>query len=319
MSDSIGDQMVMEVPHEEPQTPTEIIEDLLKTHDRLYCLYSGGGDSACTTHFIEKNYPDYFAGVLHSDTDVYLQMTRDFVLETARKKEWNFHITRAPPRKDFSDPRFQNKEFTFQEFILRYGFPGPYNHGTLMGWIKYYGWRHYLRQHRAEEPKAALIGGTRKKESFARLKMREYTKLAQYHDSWITFCQPFLFKDGQFMQEYFVKEGLHKSPSYRYGFDISGDCACGAYAQFWERELIRQVDWVLYDKIVNWEKMVREHGTPNAKKHAVWGRSEPTHEIRPKKVPEGQQTFQVVDAESALSMMICGSDSCNVDPFRGEE
>ena len=40
----------------EEQTPEEIMEEAMsKGLSRFYCLYSGGQDSACATHFIATN------------------------------------------------------------------------------------------------------------------------------------------------------------------------------------------------------------------------------------------------------------------------
>lgn len=304
---------------DEPQTPHEIVDDLISQgYDRLYCLYSGGGDSGCITHFVKKNYPKYFAGTLHADTGMSLQMTRDFVTSYCAENRWGLDITKAPPRKNYNGP-YKNKYFTFEEFVLREGFPGPHNHGQIMSWLKYFGWRHYVKQRLSEEPGIALLGGTRKKESLARMNFREYTKMAAYNDSRLMFCMPFLYKSGKQTLEYFVTNGLHKSPSYKYGFDISGDCLCGSYSKFWEPELIRQCDPGLYGEIRRLEKLVLEKGTPEAKQHPKWGKSKPIARLKKKKKDPAQQVWKTVEQGRMMSAIICGSDSCDVDPFLGDE
>ena len=124
-------------------------------------------------------------------------------------------------------------------------------------------------------PGACFISGVRKKESTVRNKFRKYTKKKINKDGRLVFVLPFLFKNGVQTSRYFFEYGLKKSPAYELGFGISGECLCGAFADPWERELLKQHDLKLYAMIVGLEKHVKACGSKDAKHHTEWGKSEP--------------------------------------------
>ena len=263
----------------EEQTPEEIMEEAIsKGLNRFYCLYSGGQDSACTTHFIATNYPKQFAGVVHSETGVSLKQTREFVIRYCKEMGWPLTITYAPKRKRRPGPF--GWEYSYENFCKEKGFPGPHLHQNVMGYLKYYGWRRFMINKKLTEPGCCLISGVRKKESLNREKFREYTKKRINYDGSMTFVLPFLYKNGIQMGRYFIENGLKKSPAYDMGFNISGECMCGSFANPWERLLIQRNDPDLFKRLVALEADVKKMGTWRAKHNTEWGKSKPVATLK---------------------------------------
>ena len=272
----------------EPQTPKQIVDEAIgRGYDRFYVLYSGGQDSGCIAHYIAENYPDKFKAVLHADTGVSLKQTRQFVHDYCAEQGWPLIITKAPNRKRghgmFGD------SFTFEEFVLEDGFPGPHNHRHVMGFLKYFGWREFMiKTLDRDGPGACFISGVRKKESTVRNKFRQYTKKKINKDGRLVFVLPFLFKNGVQTSRYFFEYGLKKSPAYELGFGISGECLCGAFADPWERLLIQRNDPELYEYLVNLEEKVKREGTALAKHNVKWGQALPVARNKKKTKDEFQ-------------------------------
>jgi len=241
----------------EPQTPQEIIHDLIKNHKKtdLYVLYSGGKDSACVAHFIAENYPENFRGVVFTNTGISSGITRKFVIEYTKKMGWPLHMTWA--RKPYYD------------IIIEKGFPNAGAHKMVMGYLKFQSWYYFLRN---VKKTSAFISGVRKKESWARDKVRFYTKKPIDINATLTFAKPFLYKNGNQLQEYFITNGLKATPAYDY-FDKSGECWCGCFYNEWELKMIEKYDPFLFDTIKWLEKQVQLKGSKMAKKFPHWGRS----------------------------------------------
>lgn len=295
----------------EPHTPDQIIQSAIaEGHDRFYGMYSGGQDSTCTTHFVAENYPDNFVGVIHADTGVSLEATRKFVIEYCKEMEWPLFFTKPPKRKRNTEQH--GTEFTYEAFVMQYGFPHAKSHPWMMAYLKKFGWENFMHNLRKKEPGATLISGVRKSESVARMKLKAYTQMEIHEDNQCVYVPPFLYKTGYQVSRYFFEHGLKKSPAYDMGFGISGECMCGAFADPWERELIRQNDPPLYARIVKLEKDVKAHGSEYASHHVEWGKSVPY--VGPalakiKKKPEQSTLFEEIDPVTQASM--CG-ESCGL-------
>lgn len=235
----------LEIAWLEPQSPEEIIEELITKYDkdRFYCLFSGGKDSVCTADFISRNYPKNFAGVLFTNTGLATQLTRKFVLEYTKKRGWPLFFTWASERE-----RFYN-------VVMKYGFAGRGNHRLWMGYLKHHTWYYFLKERLALGEKAAFISGVRKKESWARSKLRIYTKKPIDVDSHMVFAKPFLYKNGTQLWEYYNKWDLEKSKAYDF-FDKSGECWCGAYSHKWELKMLEKHDRLTYEAIRWLEKQI---------------------------------------------------------------
>ena len=241
----------------EPKTPDEIIQELITQHKKtdFYVLYSGGKDSACVAHFIAENYPENFKGVVFTNTGISSQITRKFVIDYCKQMNWPLIMTWA--RKSYYD------------IIIDKGFPNPASHKVIMGYLKFQSWYYFLRRMKKT---SAFISGVRKKESWARDKVRFYTKSPIDINATLTFAKPFLYKNGNQLQEYFITNGLKATPAYDF-FDKSGECWCGCYYNEWELKMIEKYDPFLFDTIKWLEKQVKLFGSKEAKKFPNWGRS----------------------------------------------
>ena len=239
----------------EPQSPEEIVNECIKTHPNLYVLFSGGKDSVSTAHYIATNFPDNFRGVVFTNTGISSNITRKFVLEYTREREWPLYMTWA--------------HVPYYDIVMENGFPGPGSHRIIMGKLKFQSWYWFIRN---KKHNSAFISGVRKKESWARNKKRFYTKQPIDVNGGIWFCKPFLYKNGTQLMEYFIKHGLKKSPAYEW-FDKSGECWCGCFYNDWELKMIETHDPFLFDTIKWMEAQLQKHGTKEAKKFPKWGRS----------------------------------------------
>lgn len=245
----------------EPQTPEQIVAELIEKYqkDSFYVLFSGGKDSVCIADFISKNYPEYFKGVIFTNTGLGTQATRKWVIEYAKARNWPLIMTWA--RKSFYD------------IVMEKGFPNMGAHKIIMGYLKFQSWYYLYRDHlKGLGGKPCFISGVRKKESWARDKVKFYSKKPIDVNATMTFCKPFLFKNGSQLLQYFIENGLQKSPAYDW-FDKSGECWCGCYNHPWELKMLERYDSLTFNTIQWLEKQLQVHGTKEAKKFPNWGRS----------------------------------------------
>jgi len=243
----------------EPLSPKEIIEDeLVKKHkkDRFYVLYSGGKDSSSVADFIVKNYPEYYAGHVFTNTGIATPITRKFVLQYSKKMGWDVEMTW--PKKSYYD------------IVINGGFPRPQYHRVVMGYLKYHSWHDYLIRKINSGEKACFISGVRKKESVMRDKVKFYTKKPIDVDGKLTFAKPFLYKNGSQLSEYFIINGLKATPASDW-FDKSGECWCGCFWNKWDLKMLETHDPFIFQTIKWLEKQIQIRGTDEAKKRPYWG------------------------------------------------
>ncbi len=282
--------MLMDLTWEEPQSPKEIIEDeLIKKHkmDKFYVLYSGGQDSGCVDDFIAKNYPENYGGRVFTCTGIGSPMTRQFALDYSKELDRKITLTWARKR--------------FYDIVMEKGFPGPGSHKIIMGYLKFHSWYWFLKPQLKRGEKVCFISGVRKKESMVRDKVKFYTKKPVDVNATMTFCKPFLYKNGTQLQEYFVKEGIKKSPTYD-RFGKSGECWCGCFYNDWELKMLEKEDPFVFDTIKWTEKQLQLYGTKFAKKFPHWGRS----------VGADMSEMQSVLGDFVVNEDYCG-ESCNTE------
>ena len=273
----------------EPLPPNEIIEDELvkkKKIDKFHILYSGGQDSGSVANYCIKNYPEYVEKLIFTCTGIGSPVTREFVINYANEQGWELHLTYA--RKSYYD------------IIIEHGFPGPGSHRIIMGYLKFQSWYYYYKDF-MKGRNACFISGVRKKESMVRDKKRFYTRTPIDINAGMIFCRPFLYKNGTQLQEYFIKEGLKKSPAYDY-FGKSGECWCGCFYNEWELKMLEKHDPFVFNTIRWYEKQIRLHGTKEAKRNPYWGRS----------VGADVSEMQSVLGDFKINEDYCG-ESCGVD------
>lgn len=229
----------------EPQTEKQIFDELIDDHKitKFYPLYSGGQDSGCIVDYCYKNYPEYTENAVFTCTGIGSPMTRKFALEYAKERQWDIELTWA--RKSYYD------------IIMENGFPGAGSHRIIMGYLKFQSWYYYLKPKLKQGEKACFISGVRKKESWARDKIKFYSKKPIDVNATLTFCKPFLYKNGNQLQEYFITNGLKKSPAYDF-FGKSGECWCGCFYNDWELKMLEKHDPFLFQSIKWLERQVAD-------------------------------------------------------------
>lgn len=236
--------------------------------DKWYVLYSGGKDSVVVADYVSRNFPREFQGVVHADTTVYMQVCRDFVVSYCKERKWPLYITTIPEGK-----RNKKKPVNYEEAVLYRGFPVPHDHGWTMGTLKHAGWRDFAVARLDSGEKFAYISGVRRKESMQRRRVKKYIKNVFNHDGRIAYANPFRDWTGERMYQYFIEHGLKKSPAYDLGLDLSGECMCGAFAEPYERYVIKKNDPALYARIVALEEAIKANGGLSNRRYSTdeWG------------------------------------------------
>lgn len=235
-----------EVQESEPQTPQQIMNDLITIHkkDKFYVLYSGGKDSVCVADFISANYPDKFAGVIFTNTGAGSQETRRFVINYCKKRGWKLYMTWASP----------NERFLL--VALRHGFAFGGNHGMWMGYLKQHTWYYFLKSRIALGENACFISGVRKGESKQRNQIKKYTKQPIDLSADQTYCKPFLWKNGSWIWSYYYDHNLEKTSVYDW-LNKSGECHCGHETNSWDLALLEKLDNLQFQNIQFVERMMK--------------------------------------------------------------
>ncbi len=246
----------------EPQSPTEIMDEAITKYDldSLYVLYSGGKDSGCVVDWTAKNYPKMFkkGGAVFTNVGLGAQDTRKFVVEYCHRKNWKLTMT-WPIEKD-----------RFYHVVLRHGWANVRNHKYWMASLKYYNWRALMMEALDRGEKAAFISGVRKKESYARNRLKRFTKKPIDKDGRLIFIKPFLYKNGIQLWNYYNENTLEKSPVYTW-LNRSGECYCGAFLAKWELKMIEKYDPFAFESIKWLENQIELYGTKEAKLYARYG------------------------------------------------
>lgn len=245
----------------EPKSPDEIVDEAIKQHsiEKLYVLFSGGKDSVCVADYIASNFPKQFAGVVFTNTGLGSQETRKFVINYCKEKGWKLWMTWADKRKRFVD------------ILLDHGFATAGSHRIWMSYLKFHSWHYFAKDRKTRfNEKMAFISGVRKKESRMRSKVKSYSRQPVDVNAGHTFIKPFLYKNGEQLMQYFVENGLKKTPVYEW-LNRSGECYCGAFTQVWDLQLMEKYDPLAFNTIKYYEKLIQEKGTEQAKKNGKWG------------------------------------------------
>jgi 3'-phosphoadenosine 5'-phosphosulfate sulfotransferase (PAPS reductase)/FAD synthetase len=192
----------------------------------IFALFSGGHDSLCSTH-IASQLPG-FSGVVHCNTGIGIEKTREFVRDTCEWFGWPL-LEKHPDR------------FTYEDLLLGandyYGFPGgPKSHMRFYYYLKQRAIDAVVRDHKTgPKDRIGLVTGIRKAESerrtlgnFSEPAFREGAKL------WLNPILNWTEADkNAYMESYDlprneVVDVLHRS----------GECLCGAFTAKGELRMI---------------------------------------------------------------------------------
>lgn len=188
---------------------------------KFYALFSGGKDSVTVAHMLDQ--AGLLEGCLFVDTTIAIPETIDFVKEYCAEMGWDLEIiTRS------------DKVKTYDEFVLKYGFPNSAFHNVTMFELKWKPIREWVMKRK--DAGVVLCSGVRSKESKRRMvNTQKYQRdKSCKHMRW---CAPIHYMSNSEVWEYANKHGLKRSPVYE-TLGMSGDCLCGAFSSRGEAELL---------------------------------------------------------------------------------
>ncbi len=183
------------------------------SYPKLHALVSGGKDSLSTAQVLHD--AGKLAGCVALETGLSTPDWKEFVMKTCDERGWKLE--------------FYQTDYRYEQFVLKYGFPGPSKHSWIMRYLK----GRCIRGFRKAHPDGILASGVRTGESDKRAGSTKPVGawegapiLAPIYD-WTT--------DETWA--YFRENGFERAPAYS-TLQISGDCLCGAYARQDELEAV---------------------------------------------------------------------------------
>ena len=241
-----------------------VIDQALAEHEpvvALYALFSGGHDSLTSTA-IAAQHPR-FTAVVHINTGIGIEETREFVRETCQAQGWP--LIEAMP------------EHRYEDLVLkRGGFPsGPKSHNSMYWYLKQKSLDRVVQAAKTTRgDRVGLVTGIRVSESIRRLNAGISVPIRRKGAQlWINPILDWTALDcGRFMSEH----GLPRNPV----VDLlhrSGECLCGALAR---EEEIHEIDAWYPDaakRIHDLEAKARACGLKHTRwaSRKAWGDAQP--------------------------------------------
>lgn len=211
---------------------------------QMFALFSGGHDSLCSTALAAEH--PRFTGVVHINTGIGIEETREFVRDTCEQMGWSLFEVKT--------------EAVYEDLVLgRGGFPsGPQSHNSMLWHLKQKPLRAFLqerKQHHAD--RIALVSGIRKAESVRRMGANISVPVYRWRiQLWLNPILDWTKLDcNRFIEERElprneVSDLLHRS----------GECLCGALAR--REELLEIERWYpeVAHRIRDLEKRAKDAG-----------------------------------------------------------
>ena len=221
-------------------------------------LYSGGNDSTILIHLLR----DRLDAVAHINTGIGIEETRQFVRDTCAG--WNLELIEESPPPGA----------TYDELVLKYGFPGPAGHMMMYTRLKERGLRAVRKRFitNGRKQRVVFCAGMRRDESKRRMRNTEET----HREGSVVWCSPLANWTNEHMAEY--RERFPDVPFNEVSANLhmSGECLCGAFAKPDEIEQIRFFYPETARRIEELEAKAREAGV-----HCVWGTRPPRKQAEP--------------------------------------
>lgn len=212
----------------------DVIDQAITEHNpsHVFALFSGGHDSLAVTKVASLH--ARFSGVVHCNTGIGIEETREFVRETCRTQGWPLIELCAP-------------EGLYERECLEHGMPGgPMQHGIMYQKLKDDQLRRFVREHkRFRGDRVGLVTGVRVQESERRMKVHPEPIRREGAQLWIN---PILTWSGIDVSRFIDANGLQRNPVVD-KLHRSGECLCGALARpqeldeigFWYPEVARRI------------------------------------------------------------------------------
>lgn len=245
-----------------------------------FALFSGGHDSLCSTHVAMTN--GYAQEVVHVNTGIGVEETREFVRETCREYGWPLNEIHPP--------------VSYDEIVVEHGFPGPAGHRYMYIRLKERALRAFARERKPY--KGAMITyctGTRKQESSRRMRGQQ-TEFFRDSEGW-TWRAVILEWSKADCNRYIAEQGLPRNPVVDL-LHMSGECLCGSFARPGERDEIRAWFPATDQRITELEERVRAAGHHGC----IWGARPPNvHRQQLSMLDMGPLCSSCVYAEESLA------------------
>ena len=181
------------------------------TRKATQALFSGGHDSLCSTHLASRS--PRFDGCVHIDTGIGIEQTRAFVRATCERHGW--------PLREYRPP------MSYEEIVLRWGFPGPAGHSLVYGRLKERCLWQLVRENKTcRRDRVLLVSGIRRQESRRRMGYVEPVQ-ADGARVWVA---PLLNWSHEDKHAYLDAHRLPRNPVVE-KLCMSGECLCGAFAR----------------------------------------------------------------------------------------
>lgn len=256
------------------------IDEVFDIYPRLlrpvWGLFSGGYDSlvACD---VASQHPR-FAGVVHINTGIGVDETREYVRDTCRALGWPLREYTPPPERDYT------------WLVRKFGTPGPGFHSYPYRYLKerqLEALTRDLKEGQNRLTNVCLVSGVRKDESQRRtLTAERISKTAGrvFVSSIFGWSKADVldYRDRRGLPRSEVVDTIHKS----------GECLCGAFAAPGELEELA-VFWPRAAASIR----IAEDVARAAGKHATWG-------TRPSTIPPSQ--LALWDEESVPGVLCAG-------------
>jgi 3'-phosphoadenosine 5'-phosphosulfate sulfotransferase (PAPS reductase)/FAD synthetase len=210
----------------------------------MFGLFSGGHDSLCSTHLAAQH--PRFTGVIHINTGIGIEETREFVREVCAERSWKLFELHS--------------DVVYEDLVLnRGGFPGgPKAHNSMYWFLKEKPLRAFVQSRKQERrDRIGLVTGIRRQESERR--MAADMAKPVYRTGAYLWLNPILNWSVQDKARYMARHGLPRNEV----SDLlhrSGECLCGALAR--REELKDIVAWYpeVGQRILDLEQRCKEAG-----------------------------------------------------------
>jgi 3'-phosphoadenosine 5'-phosphosulfate sulfotransferase (PAPS reductase)/FAD synthetase len=171
-----------------------------------HALVSGGKDSLSAAQCLADH--DRLIGCVALDTGISTPDWKDAVSDNCKRKSWPL--------------TFYKTTYTYEDLVLKYGFPGPQKHSWFMRYLK----GRAVEQFAKTYPGQVLASGVRSAESTRRALTTKPVGMFEK----IPILAPIYDWTTKEAWDTFRASGFERPPAYA-AMQISGDCLCGAYAR----------------------------------------------------------------------------------------
>lgn len=208
-------------------TPEQIVERALARNPvAVFAMLSGGDGSLGTTHWCMQNIPG--CEVLHINTGIGIERTREFVRETCAAQGWKLTEIRA--KEDCGQD--------YDEIISEHGFPGPAGHQFMYARLKERCVEKVVRDRKTKRSdKVMLLTGICRDDSVRRSGYGGREVNFKGAQMWVN---PMYWVGQSFIYHHLREAGLPRNPV-AIELGMSGECVCGAFAEKGELAILKRV------------------------------------------------------------------------------